>query len=83
MTITCDASLLQAIRDGYTTDSWCKDLPSIALSMPSVCLDPVSKLWYIGDRLIIPHAGSIREELFWLAHDNLGHFGFDKSYASL
>ncbi|GAW08899.1 reverse transcriptase-RNase H-integrase [Lentinula edodes] len=81
--ITSDSSLLQTIRDGYSTDAWCKDLPSIASSMTSVRLDPSSKLWYIGNRLIIPRAGNIREELFRLAHDNLGHFGFDKSYASL
>ncbi|KAJ3875995.1 hypothetical protein F5051DRAFT_315101, partial [Lentinula edodes] len=57
--ITADVSLLQTIRDGYKTDAWCKDLPSIASSMSSVRLDPSSKLWYIGNRLIIPRAGNI------------------------
>ncbi|KAF8832209.1 hypothetical protein HHX47_DHR1001661 [Lentinula edodes] len=81
--ITGDATLLQEIREGYTTDPWCKDLPSMAASMPLVRKDLESKLWYIGERLIIPRSGHIRELLFRLAHDNLGHFGFDKSYAAL
>jgi hypothetical protein len=37
----------------------------------------------VGDRLIIPHVGTCREDLFCLAHDTLGHFGMDKSYAAL
>lgn len=37
----------------------------------------------IGNRLVIPHYEDIKENLFCLAHDNLGHFGVDKSHASL
>jgi hypothetical protein len=40
-------------------------------------------LLYIGDRLVIPRTGSLCEDLFRLTHDNLGHFGFKKSYAAL
>jgi len=40
-------------------------------------------LWYVGNRLVIPRTGDLREMLFQLAHDVLGHFGFDKTYASL
>lgn len=40
-------------------------------------------LWYAGSRLIIPRSGDVREQLFRLAHDTLGHFGADKSYAAL
>lgn len=83
LSITSDDSLLTSIREGYSADSWCKDLPSMSSSLPLVHRDPTSKLWFLGDRLIIPRVGSIREELFRLAHDNLGHFGFDKSYATL
>jgi len=43
----------------------------------------VNGLWYIGDRLLIPLIGDIHENLFRLAHDCLGHFGADKSYAVL
>ena len=32
---------------------------------------------------MIPRVGSVRETLFRLAHDVLGHFSFDKTYASL
>ena len=38
---------------------------------------------YISERLVIPRHGNIRETLFLLAHDTLGHFGFKKSYGSL
>jgi hypothetical protein len=40
-------------------------------------------LWYIGDRLLIPRVTDVHENLFRLAHDTLGHFGADKSYAAL
>jgi hypothetical protein len=40
-------------------------------------------LWYIGDHLLIPQVATIRETLFKLAHDTLGHFRADKSYGSL
>ena len=34
-------------------------------------------LWYISKRLIIPHVKHVQKTLFHLAHDVLGHFGFD------
>lgn len=37
----------------------------------------------MGTRLIISRTGALREALFQLAHDSLGHFGFDKTYGSL
>jgi len=40
-------------------------------------------LWYIGDRLLIPRVTGLREALFQLAHNVLGHFGADKLYTSL
>ena len=43
----------------------------------------INDLWYIGDRLVIPRTGDVCENLFRLAHDTLGHFGADKSYANL
>jgi len=33
--------------------------------------------------LVIPKYKDLREQLFQLAHDNLGHFGVEKSYANL
>ena len=40
-------------------------------------------LLYVGRRLLIPNIPQIRELFFNLAHDTLGHFGFDKSYEAL
>jgi len=40
-------------------------------------------LWYVGSRLLIPRTGDLREQLFRIAHDSMGHFGADKSYALL
>ena len=79
--ISAHESFLDDIVKGYAEDAWCKTLPSAALSLPNLqCRD---KLWYIGERLIIPRTGNLRETLFTLAHDSLGHFGFHKTYGSL
>ena len=43
----------------------------------------VNSLWYTGNRLLIPRVNDLRENLFHLAHDTLGHFGADKVYAAL
>lgn len=40
-------------------------------------------LLYVGDRLVIPRHGPLREQLFRLAHDAMGHFGSEKSYTTL
>src|ERR1700733_7816150 len=40
-------------------------------------------LWFIGDQLVVPSVTGLREALFRLAHNSLGHFGFEKSYGSL
>ena len=40
-------------------------------------------LWFINDRLIIPANCGVREQIFRLAHDVLGHFGFHKSYENI
>ena len=47
---------------------------------------PMFLLWNtftVWHCLVIPHTGSLWEDLFCLAHDNLGHFGFEKSYNAL
>ena len=49
--------------------------------MPNILIK--DGLWFLGDRLIIPADCGIREQLFRLAHDNLGHFGFCKTYDTL
>jgi hypothetical protein len=37
----------------------------------------------VGSRLVIPKYHDLREQLFWLTHDHLGHFRGKKSYVSL
>lgn len=81
LSISTDDKFLHNIREGYKVDDFCKKLCSTAESTPGVCFS--NKLWYIGDRLVIPCFGSLHEDLFQLAHDTLGHFGADKSYAAL
>jgi hypothetical protein len=79
LSMATDESVLNSIKSGYATDEYC-----VKVSKPNMpgtkC---VNGLWYIGDRLLIPRIGDIRENLFCLAHDALGHFGSDKSYATL
>lgn len=79
--ISADELFLQDVIKGYNEDAWCQTLPSTALSLPNLQLR--DKLWYIGEHLIIPRTGNLRETLFALAHNTLGHFGFHKTYGSL
>jgi len=79
--ITADKTFLQSVRQGYADDAWCKMLSATSVSWPELQFH--DRLWYIGERLIIPRTGKLRETLFILAHNVLGHFGFDKTYGSL
>jgi hypothetical protein len=81
LSITTDPSVLRMIQDGYKEDEFCKKL--IASSPSTLGISSANGLWYIGDRLLIPRFRTIREDLFRLAHDTSGHFGADKSYATL
>ena len=77
--VTTDVSVLEDIKRGYESDEFCKRLSTLGMTHAKL----VNGLWYVGDRLVIPRAGSIRENLFRMAHDELGHFGSDKCYANL
>jgi hypothetical protein len=81
LSITTDPSILRAIQTGYDKDEFCKKVIASASSVQGVTTS--NGLWYIGDRLLIPHDGTLREDLFRLAHDTSGHFGADKLYATL
>jgi len=82
LSISADKDLLHQIRTGYAEDKWVTSILAKAKDgMPGIQL--TNGLWYVGSRLIIPRVGDIRETLFRLAHDVLGHFGFDKTYGSL
>lgn len=74
-----DDSVLTSIKAGYKSDDFCKRL--VDSKMAGVTIS--NGLIYVGSRLVIPQVADIRENLFRLAYDCLGHFGTDKSYAAL
>ena len=76
-----DDETINKIKKGYDSDPWCKKLLSASRGMPEVHIK--DGLWFINDRLIIPAHGNIREQIFRLAHDTLGHFGFHKTYENI
>jgi hypothetical protein len=81
MTISADKALLKTIQDGYKEDRWCCRMLDAPFLPDGVRTE--NGLLYTGDRLIVPRVPKVREALFHLAHDVLGHFGFEKSYGSL
>jgi RNase H-like domain found in reverse transcriptase/Integrase zinc binding domain len=79
LSITSDNSLLRAIKNGYDSDTYCKCLANS--SVPGTTTK--DGLWYVGGHLLVPQVPNVCESLFRLAHDSLGHFRADKSYATL
>jgi hypothetical protein len=77
LSLQTDSSIIQLIKEGYETDSFCQKLENGGSTIPGI--KKVNELWYVGDRLVIPCTKDIRENLFRLAHDSAGHFGTDKS----
>ncbi|THH11766.1 hypothetical protein EW146_g7926 [Bondarzewia mesenterica] len=81
LNISADPTTLTDIRAGYDVDPWCQKLQRNLASIPgATCSDG---LLFVGKRLVVPRVPHIREMLFQLAHDALGHFSSDKSYATL
>ena len=62
-------------------DSFCRRVLENLDSFPTIKV--VDGLIFIGSRLVVPWVGTIQEDLFRVAHDTLGHFGAEKSYANL
>ena len=83
LSIALDPEVLKGIRYGYEEDEYCAKLRANLGSIEGARLDANTSLLYVGQRLVIPRIPKLRESLYSLAHDALGHFGFDKSYASL
>jgi hypothetical protein len=81
LTVSSDPKISEAIRSGYKTDAFCLKILENIESFPAIKI--IDGLIYIGSRLVVPRVGTIQEDLFRAAHDSLGHFGFDKSYATL
>ncbi|OJT13242.1 Transposon Tf2-12 polyprotein [Trametes pubescens] len=97
--VSSDPAWLMRIQRGYAEDKWCMRLlhmltggqgdviallNSDELNGRSSCGVSVrNRLLFVGDRLCIPRVSDLREGIFRLAHDSLGHFGFDKSYEAI
>ena len=83
LTISANKSLLISIKEGYSTNNFCMQIHEgiQAGSVPGA--QEENRLIYIGGRLVIPCELKIHELMYHLAHNTLGHFGFDKSYESL
>lgn len=76
-----DTELLRTIKEGYVTDPFIAKLASASTGMDIIRQE--DGFWFIKDRLIIPDVKHVRELLFRLSHDNLGHFGTAKLLGSL
>ena len=81
LSISQDPELHTAITEGYKMDNWCQKLQAAAPGMLSI--QKQGDLLFIGECLVVPSSGNICESLFWLAHNSLGHFRFEKSYGAL
>ena len=81
LAVSTDPKLSEAIRIGYKSDHFCQRILKNAGSVPGIKI--ADGLIYIGSRLVVPRVGTICEDLFQMAHDSLGHFGAEKSYANL
>ena len=81
--ITADESLLRDITAGYQKDDFAKQLKKDIAAGSIEGAREENGLLYVGRRLLIPNIPTIRELFYNLAHDTLGHFGFDKSYEAL
>lgn len=79
--IKLDKSLTAEILKGYLEDPFCRKLFRLLDSLPG--LQERNGLLYLANRLVIPRVHALREKFFHLAHDALGHFGMDKTYAAL
>ena len=51
LSITIDASILETIKSGYKSDSFCLKVMSAGTGMKAICES--NGLWYIGDCLLI------------------------------
>ena len=74
-------ALLQDIQTGYENDAFTEKLTRASVGMPNI--QKRNGFWFVNDRLFIPKAQGLRETLYRIAHDRLGHFGSQKTYETL
>jgi hypothetical protein len=79
--ISIDNSFKSDIVTGYVNDPFCKKLLALVGSLPG--LEQCNGLLFVTGSLIIPRVNPLQEHLFHLAHDTSGHFGSNKTYATL
>ena len=76
-----DTNILSAIKAGYSNDPFITKLSSASAGMEII--HKKGDFWFIKDRLVIPDVKHVRESLFRLAHDAMGHFASGKCLPSL
>ena len=76
---TTNPAVLADICAGYIIDPCCAKL----VNSKTTGVKNIDELWYIGSHLVIPQYKDLWENLFHLAYNCLGHFGANKSYATL
>jgi hypothetical protein len=74
-------AILDEIKQGYVTDPHTAKLISAATGMPNIVQR--DGFWFVDERLVVPNGRNVRETLFRIAHDKLGHFGSPKTYEAL
>lgn len=80
-TIAMDSKTIDDWISAYDKDKFSQMLLTNADSVPT--LSQRDRLLYLGERLVVPNSNKIRESLLQVAHDAMGHFGFDKVYGML
>ncbi|KAJ3568444.1 hypothetical protein NP233_g5716 [Leucocoprinus birnbaumii] len=83
--LSLSSSLLDDFKAGYSSDPFATKLFSAIEkgSHHSLGVTLNNGLLIVKGRLYVPNHSNLRERLFFLAHDQFGHLGFDKSYANL
>ena len=76
-----DDNTVTCLCEGYRNDPWCNKLISASCGMPNLIIK--NGLWFFGECLLIPSNCGLQEQIFRLAHDTLGHFGFHKTYETI
>ena len=79
--ISIDEKIVLKMREAYCLDPWCKKLISTSKGMPD--LNKRDGLWFIRQWLIVPAGCGALEQIFALAHNTPGHFGFFKLYENI
>ena len=80
-TLEMDTEILSAIKNGYSSDPFISKLTSASTGMENI--KKLNDFWFINDRLVIPNVKHVREALYRLAHNSMGHFGPGKCLSSL